>query len=198
MLLYCGAVWGGGGLRENGAPCSALPAFSHFLQYPQANWSLLVLILRWVGPCTPPMVLSNELCCEAGSFSHCQNPYRFFQWEVLRLYFPALEPWVAQSVYLPSRSSQFIRTQMWDHLFHQPQPCHKSSPPHGPSPPLLLAWMNVFSLIPWLSDFHTIWFSDSSGYLLFLNLLLSFFWLCEEAQCVYLCLYFGQKLNTYC
>ena len=141
---------------------------------------------------------SNGLSCEAGSFFCRHNPDRFFQSEVLRLYFPALEPWVAQSVYLPSCSSQFIRTQMWDHLFHQPQPCHKSSPPHGPSPPLLLVYMNVSSLTPWLLDFHTVQFPVNSGCFLFLNLLLSFFWLCEEAQCVYLCLYFGQKLNTYC
>ena len=33
----------------------------------------------------------------------------------------------------------------------------------------------------------------SSGCFLFLNLLLSFFWLCEEAQCVYLHLHLVQK-----
>ena len=41
--------------------------------------------------------------------------------------------------------------------------------------------MNVSSLTPWLSDFHTVQFSVSSGWFLFFNLLLSFFWLCEEA-----------------
>ena len=40
----------------------------------------------------------------------------------------------------------------------------------------LLVWMNVSSLTPWLSDFHTVQFSVSSGCFLFLNLLLSFFW----------------------
>ena len=44
----------------------------------------------------------------------------------------------------------------------------------------------------WLSDFHTVQFSVSSGCFLFLNLL-SFFWLCEEAQCVYLRLHLGWK-----
>ena len=41
----------------------------------------------------------------------------------------------------------------------------------------------------------TIWirFSGSSGCFLFLNLLLSFFWLCEEAKCIYLCLHLGLK-----
>ena len=54
------------------------------------------------------MDLSKELSCEAGSFSCCLNPHRFFQSKVLRLYFPALEPWVAWSVSLPSCSSWFI------------------------------------------------------------------------------------------
>ena len=52
--------------------------------------------------------------------------------------------------------------------------------------------MNVSSLTPWLSDFHTVWFSGSSGGFLFLNLLLSF-WLCKEAKCIYLCLHLGRK-----
>ena len=34
------------------------------------------------------MGLSNEVSWEAGSFSCCCNPHRFFQSEVLRLYFP--------------------------------------------------------------------------------------------------------------
>ena len=65
--------------------------------------------------------------------------------------------------------------------------------PSCPSPPLLLVWMNVCSLPPWLSDFHTVWCSGSSGWHLFLNLLLSFFWLCEEAKCIHLCLHLGQN-----
>ena len=75
----------------------------------------------------------------------------------------------------------------------QPLPCRKSSPSGCPSPPLLLLWMNVSSLSPWLLDFHTVQFSVSSGCFLFLNLFSSFFWLCEEAQCVYLCLYLGRS-----
>ena len=48
-------------------------------------------------------------------------------------------------------------------------------------------------LTPWLTDFHTVQFSGSSDYLLFFNLLLSFFWLCEETKCIYLCLHLGWK-----
>ena len=74
--------------------------------------------------------------------------------------------------------------------------CHLAvSPRHlsCPSLPLLPVWMNVSSLSPWLSDFHTVLFSVSSSYLLFLNLLLSFFWLYEEAKCIYLRLNLGQN-----
>ena len=59
------------------------------------------------------MGISNELSCEVGTFSCCCNPHRFFQSEVLRLYFTLVEPWVAQYVWLPSYSSWFICMQMW-------------------------------------------------------------------------------------
>ena len=72
---------------------------------------------------------------------------------------------------------------------HQPPPCRESSLPIS-APPTI--WMNVSSLTPWLSDSPTVRFSVNSGCFLFLNLLLTFFWLCEEAQCVYLCLHLRQ------
>ena len=66
------------------------------------------------------MGLSNELSCEAESFSCCRlNPHRCFQSELLRLYFPELEPWVVRSVSLPSCSSRFICTGMWDCPLHK-------------------------------------------------------------------------------
>ena len=51
---------------------------------------------------------------------------------------------------------------------YQPPPCLKSSPSSCPSLPLLPVWMNVSSLSPWFSDFRTVRFSGSSGFL-FLN-----------------------------
>ena len=74
------------------------------------------------------MCLSNELSCEARIFSCQGNPHRFLQSKVLRLSFPMLEPWVVESVSLPSCSPQFIRMQMWDYLVLQLLP-------HPPSPP---------------------------------------------------------------
>ena len=123
------------------------------------------------------MGLSNKLSCEAGSFSCHLDPHRFFQSEVLRLYFPTLELWIGQSV--TWSTSCCLAGQL------QPCPPHSTishlagsasrrlatSPPCSgcPSPPLLLFWMSVSSLSPWLSDFHTVRFSVSSGCFLFLN-----------------------------
>ena len=112
----------------------------------------------------------------------------------LRLYFPALEPWVAWSASLPAvppclsmcecGAAGSASTTLWGLVaealpspFHNPPPrwvlqlppCHKSSLPGCPSLPLLRVWMNVSSLSPWLSDFHTVQFSVSSGCFLFLN-----------------------------
>ena len=119
----------------------------------------------------------------------------------LRLYSPALKLWVALSVPLPSCSSLFICSRMWDRPVQnpppqqvlQPLPWHESSLPTCPSPPLLPVWMNVS---PWLSDFHTVWFSVSSGCFLFLNLLLSSSGLCEDMWCLYLHLHLGRKSKT--
>ena len=54
-------------------------------------------------------------------------------------------------------------------LFLQLPPCHESSLPGCPSLPLLQVCVNVSSLIPCLSDFHTVRFSVSSGCFLFIN-----------------------------
>ena len=100
-----------------------------------------------------------------------------------------------QSVSLPRHSSWFISVCMWGHGVCQPPPCGvcqlqpglclstichlagstscrlSMSPlhPSGLSPPLLLVWLNVSSLSHWLSDFHTVQFSVSSVWFLFLN-----------------------------
>ena len=115
------------------------------------------------------MGLSSELSSEAGSFSYRRNPYKFLSPEVLRLYFPSPEPWVAQYVLLPSCSSRFICVRMWDCLVLQLPPGCKSPPPGCPSPPLLPVWVSVSSLTPSFLDFHTVLFSGSSGCFLFLN-----------------------------
>ena len=95
---------------------------------------------------------------------------------------------------IPSCSSRFICTQMWDQpppcWARQLPPCHKSSPPGCPSPPLLPVWTNLSSLSLWLLDSHIVRFCQ---FRLFFVFKLLFFWLCEEAQCVYLRLHLGWK-----
>ena len=149
------------------------------------------------------MGLSNELSRETGSFSCCPNNYKFFSIRDFKALFlcagtlgsvvclaPQLFLLVClqSNVGLPSPPAIALPIPVL-----QPLPCRESSPPGCPSPPLLPVWMNVSSLTPWLLDFHTVRFSVSSGCFFKEILLLSFFWLCEEAQCVYLCLHLGQK-----
>ena len=83
--------------------CSALPPLSvTSLASHKQIVPFQVLIPKWVALYMfwDPMGLSNKLSCEAGSFSHHCNIHRFLQSVFLRLYFPALEPWVAWFVSL--------------------------------------------------------------------------------------------------
>ena len=136
-----------------------------------------------------------------GVSAHTTTLTGFFQSEVLRLYFPTLGHWVAQSVLLPSSSSQFICIQMRDcllcqlppHLLHLLPTCCEYSPPWLPisAPPSGLNECFFFNslvvVLPYSSIFCQFWL------FLFLNLLLSFFWFCKEAWCVYLFLHLGCK-----
>ena len=149
------------------------------------------------------MGLSNKLSYEAGNFSCPLNLYRFFQSEVLRLYFPVLEPCITWSVSLPSCFFWFICIQMWNLPVHQLPHC----PPVAALLWILSTWLPVSASptvgldecfffnslvvrLPYSSIFWQFWL------VLFLNLL-SFFWLCEEAQCIYLCFHLGQKSLYY-
>ena len=86
----------------------------------------------------------------------------------LWLYFPTLEHWgcvvcFTPLPFLPVNLSANVGLQGPQPLFHW-----ESSPASCTSLPPLPVWMNV-SLTSWLSDFHTVWFSVSSGCFLFLN-----------------------------
>ena len=182
------------GPRGNSATCLAThKQIGPFWCWFPGRWFCVHSRALWVSPLNSPVRM--------GVSPTASTPHRFFQSEVLMLYFPTLDPWVVQSVSVPCCSSWVICTWMWDHLVRQTLPCPvcqplpwcKSSLPSYLPLPLLPGWMNVSFLISWLSDFHTVQFSGSSGCFLFLNLLLSFFWLCEEAQCIYIGLYLVQK-----
>ena len=119
----------------------------------------------------------------------------------LRLYFPELEPWVAQSASLPHRSSWFICTQCGTTYSVGLSPAWSSSHclavhplcpgcPYLPLPPASLDecfFLNSLVVgLPYSLIFCQCW-------LFFVFKLLSFFWLCKEAQCVYLRLHVGWK-----
>ena len=108
---------------------------------------------------------SNELSYGTGSFSHCSNP--------------CCSPQSALSISI---------------LFSKPHP-HSPPPCQGFSLSSYLTGLVVLfvSLIPWLSEFHAVWFSGTSGCLLILDWLLFSFWLCEEVKGFYLHLHLGRN-----
>ena len=82
------------------------------------------------------------------------------------------------------------------HWVCQLLPCRKSSPPRLPvsAPPSSLDECFFISLVvglPYSSIFCQFWLFFA------FKLLLSFFWLCEEAQCVYLHLHLGRKPSIF-
>ena len=82
------------------------------------------------------------------------------------------------------------------HWVHQMLPCCESSPPWLPifAPPTSLDECFFFiSLVVRL--LCSLFFCQLWLFFVF-KLLLSFIWLCEEAQCVYLCLHLGWKTGT--
>ena len=111
------------------------------------------------------------------------QPPRVFSIRGLRLNFPVLEPWVVWSVSLPplflpvylcanvgpqglpATTSWGLLAAAWPAQFHNlpPRWVHEPPPCCESSPPLLQVWMNVSSLFPWLSEFHTVLFSVSSS-----------------------------------
>ena len=67
----------------------------------------------------------------------------------------------------PATASPWLPAATLPALVLQPPTCWQSSLPGCPTPPLLLVWMNVSSLTPWLWYCHTVQFSVSSGFFFF-------------------------------
>ena len=158
---------GQGSEREQLYLLRSLPVFSHFPGYPQSNWALLVLIPGWVGFCMfwDPVGLSNELSCEAGSFSHCCfNPHRCFQsevWGFISLHWnPGLHNLSRSPVVSPGLSTRKCGTARFANrsltragpLVLQLPPCCESCPPWLPVSAHLTG-LGISSLTSWLSDF---------------------------------------------
>ena len=117
VSLCCGTICGGGVwegtvlLVQFSASFQSLPtSFTHkqigpVLYWFPGGWVCVHSRTLWISPTDSPVRLRVSLAST--------TPTGIFQPEVLRLYFPALEPWVVRSVLLPSCSSWFIGTQMW-------------------------------------------------------------------------------------
>ena len=83
--------------------------------------------------------------------------------------------WGCDSSVLRYLSQTFIyHTWMWD----RPIPMSLS---------LLPIWVDMVSLIPQLSDFHSTWFLNSSEWCFFYSLVVILMWLCKEVSHVCLC-----------
>ena len=172
-------MWGRGSRRNNGA-CSSLCQFSVTTS---TTHSLIGPFWCWF-PGWRACVHCRSLQTPCGSLQEAllsgweflllppQAP-QVFSIRGLRLCFPGLGPWVVQSVSLPTGSSPFICPQMWDNPVHNLLPC-PSGPPAvtclqvslsgcSRSWLLLLLWVSVSPLTPWLSNFPTVRFSVSSG-----------------------------------
>ena len=152
LLWHC--LWGRDPRGNNATslaltPLSKTPSTTHkqigpFWCWFLGGWVCVHFRTLWVSPTNSPVRL--------GVSPTVATPHRILQSECLRLYFSSFS--------LPSCSSHFICTQMWNNLICQP-PTRRPQPtscclatwfslPHrlGLSLPLLPVWMNVSSLTP--------------------------------------------------
>ena len=190
------------------APLSA--AFSHFPHYPQANWALPALIPGCVSPTNSPMRL--------GVSPAAASTLKGFSVSGLRLHFPSLEPWGCGVCFTPplfflvyqhrNVGQPSLQAAAWRDL--PPAPCLSSSTITGSAAtlPTVCSSRLPVSALPTGLDECVYFYSlvvrlpcsliFCQFWLFFIfKLLLSFFWLCEEAQCVYLCHHLGWKSGIF-
>ena len=152
---------------------SVTPSVTHNRIWPfwccfPSGWVYVHSRPLWVSPTNSPLRLGVS---PAAASTHTGV---FNQWfEALFPHVGTLDCVVYHQVHqlLPYQPAAALPTPLHNpppHWVCQPPPCHESSLPGFLSPPLLPVWMNV-SLSLWLSDFHTVRFSVSSGCFLFLN-----------------------------
>ena len=171
------------GEGSEGEQCCFLgshPTFCHFPCFPQADCALsgadswvggFVYIL---GPCGPLV--------ETGSFSSSCNPYGFFITRGFESSVSCTET-LDFSVCLPHRSFllAYLLPSVGSPMWSTTLPCPEYTPPwlpvSAPSSSLDECFFNSLAV-----GLPCKWFSGSSGCSLFLNWLLSFFWLWEEMK----------------
>ena len=204
-LLRCGTTCAGGAKEETMPLAWLLPHFPLLLSLPTrrlfpfrgwfpGEWVCVCSRIPWISPTDSPVRLgvSPTATIPTGSYSQGFWGFISLHWN------PALRSLSCSPVVPPCLSTYKCKsrppasaspTPVWHYI----ATC--SFCPSCLSPPLLPVWMNDSCLTPWLSDFHEVWFSDSSGCFLFLNWLLSFFWVCKDVKCFYPCLHLGQDSN---
>ena len=199
MWICCDAVCGEG-VQEGKITLAPLSAgFVTSPHYPQAKWALLVLIRGWVGGFVYILgtygSLQQTLLWSWEFLPLLPQPPQVFSISGLRLYFPALEPWVAQcfipQLFLPFylHSSVGLPALPGTAL---PQVLSTQLPVSAPLTSLdeCVFFNSLVVELPYSPIFWQLWL-----FFVF-KLLLSFFWLCKKAQCVYLHLHLGRKSKT--
>ena len=171
-LWWC--LWGRGPIGNN-VTCSALhqlsvtfPA-SHKQIGPLWCWLLGVWVYvrsrtQWVSPMNSPVRLRVSPAIPTGLYSQ-----RFWGF-ISPCWNPGLHGLFCTLVIPPDSSVSKCGTTWSSRHCLAACPLH----PGCLSSPLLPVWVNVSSLTPWLEDFYTVWFSGSSGCVLFFNFCPSF------------------------
>ena len=146
---------------------------------------------QWSSPAHLLRTFQRTLSCETGSFSLSGNLCS--PQPALSLSFPLSQP------LLHSRPPGYSQP-------HPPSPLpHHSFSESAHAVHHLTGLVVLFvSSIPWLLEFHIVWFSGTSGCLLILDWLFFSFWLCEDEKGFHLCLCLGwnsiyrprQKIET--
>ena len=143
MYLLCDTVCGGG-VQEGtvllallSAGFQSLPLVPTIKLGPSDTDSWVGGFLYVLRPCGVSAMKSPVRLGFLPLLPHSPPP-KCFQSEALRLYFPVLESWVAQSIQLPRCSPRFICSGMWDLPVHQLPPWGEtdtqlsvSAPPTG-------------------------------------------------------------------
>ena len=146
-------------------PLDTCSLSSHFTCFLYATETLLAAALVMIprvggymyilGPCWP----FKQTLMGNWQFIPPPQPHWFLQPEVVRLYLPG----AGTLGCLVWTGAKITNSQDIPPNFNPPYVNVEPSippPPHPlcpgpPPPPVLLVWMNVASLNPWLSDFHT-------------------------------------------
>ena len=163
-----------------------MPHFQSLHPLPASNWHpsscCLGAEFQWGLLCMSPESVKGHLrrVSESCSFFHCPNPHCFYSHKLWGFIFWS---WNAElggldwgwNHLLPRYPSHFLSTTSECGTTHSTAATPlRACPPVSASLPLLPIWMNVTSLILWLSDIHTVQFSDSCGCYLFCSLVAIF------------------------